>query len=61
MPKKLSKRRSWIAADVRELKSAARKKAPARKIGKALKRTEGATRKTAFSLGLSLDSIFVKV
>ena len=51
-----SKRRSWTAEDVRELKSAARKKTPAGKIAKALKRTEGATRQKAFSLGLSLDS-----
>jgi hypothetical protein len=29
---------------------------PAGKIAKALKRTEGATRQKAFSLGLSLDS-----
>ncbi len=53
---KKSKRRSWTAADVRELKSAARKKTPARKLAKVLKRTEGATRQKAFSLGLSLDS-----
>jgi hypothetical protein len=46
----------WPSADVRELKSAARKKTPARKIAKALKHTEGATRQKAFSLGLSLDS-----
>ncbi len=50
------KRRSWTTTDVRELKTLARKKAPARKIAKALKRTEGATRQKAFSLGLSLDS-----
>jgi hypothetical protein len=29
---------------------------PARRIAKTLKRTEGATRQKAFSLGLSLDS-----
>jgi hypothetical protein len=53
---KNSKRRSWTPADVRELKSAAGKKTPAAKIAKVLKRTEGATRQKAFSLGLSLDS-----
>jgi hypothetical protein len=37
-------------------KSAARNKTPARKIAKSLKRSEGATRQKAFSLGLSLDS-----
>jgi len=50
------KRRSWTTTDVRELKILARKKAPAKKIAKALKRTEGATRQKAFSMGLSLDS-----
>jgi hypothetical protein len=30
--------------------------APARKIARTLKRTEGATRQKAFSLGVSLDS-----
>jgi hypothetical protein len=44
------------AEQVRELKSLARKKTPAGKIAKSLKRTEGATRQKAFSLGLSLDS-----
>jgi hypothetical protein len=34
----------------------ARKKSPAAKIAKKLKRSEGATRQTAFSIGLSLDS-----
>jgi hypothetical protein len=47
---------AWSAKDVRELKSAAQKKTPARKIAKVLKRTMGATRQKAFSLGLSLDS-----
>ncbi|MGD0025666.1 MAG: hypothetical protein ABSC37_13775 [Xanthobacteraceae bacterium] len=56
MAKKASKRREWTSVQVRELKSLARKKTPARKIAKSLKRTEGATRQKAFSLGLSLDS-----
>jgi hypothetical protein len=55
MPKK-SKRRSWTVADVRTLKTAARKKTRAASIAKTLKRSEGATRQKAFSLGLSLDS-----
>jgi hypothetical protein len=54
--KKTSKRRAWTGADVRELKSLARQKKPAKKIAKTLKRTEGATRQKAFSMGLSLDS-----
>ena len=50
------KRRAWTSVQVRELKALARKKTPARKIAKTLKRTEGATRQKAFSIGLSLDS-----
>ena len=56
MVKRNSKRRPWTIAEVRELKSAARKKTPARKIARSLKRSEGATRQKAFTLGLSLDS-----
>jgi hypothetical protein len=48
--------RAWTSVQVRELKSMARKKAPATKIAKKLKRSEGATRQKAFSIGLSLDS-----
>jgi hypothetical protein len=55
MAKKVRKR-AWEAADVRTLKSAARQKTPAAKIARKLKRTEGATRQKAFSIGLSLDS-----
>jgi len=43
-------------ADVRTLKTAAKKKTRAANIARSLKRTEGATRQKAFSLGLSLDS-----
>jgi len=53
---KSSKRRSWTTADVRTLKTLARKKTGAGKIAKKLKRTEGATRQKAFSLGVSLDT-----
>jgi len=56
MAKKRSKRREWTRDDVRELKVSARQKTPARKIARSLKRTEGATRQKAFSLGISLDS-----
>jgi hypothetical protein len=51
-----SKRRTWTSGQVRELKTLAKKKTPAKKIAKSLKRTEGATRQKAFSMGLSLDS-----
>ena len=51
-----SKKRVWTSIQVRELKTLARKKTPAARIAKRLKRTEGATRQKAFSLGVSLDS-----
>jgi hypothetical protein len=50
------KRRAWTPVQVRELKTMARKKSPASKIAKKLKRSEGATRQKAFSIGLSLDT-----
>ncbi len=53
---KKSKRRSWAPADVRTLKTLAKKKTRAASIAKTLKRTEGATRQKAFSIGVSLDS-----
>jgi hypothetical protein len=53
---KKRKRIAWSAEHVRTLKSMAKKKVPAGKIAKTLKRTEGATRQKAFSMGLSLDS-----
>ena len=55
MPKK-RRRVAWSADHVRTLKSMAKKKRPAGEIAKALKRTEGATRQKAFSMGLSLDT-----
>jgi len=56
MAKKASKRLAWTSVHIRELKTMARKKTPARKIAKTLKRSEGATRQKAFAIGLSLDS-----
>jgi hypothetical protein len=56
MAKRKKKRRAWTSGEVRELKTMARKKTPAGRIAKKLKRTEGATRQKAFSIGLSLDS-----
>ena len=53
---KQSKRRSWTPVQVRTLKTLAKKKTHAARIAKTLKRTEGATRPKAFSLGLSLNS-----
>jgi hypothetical protein len=56
MAKTKKKRRAWTAAEVRDLKAMAKKKTTAAQIAKKLKRTEGATRQKAFSIGLSLDS-----
>jgi hypothetical protein len=56
MAGKTKKRRAWTVAEVRGLKAMAKTKAPAGKIAKKFKRTEGATRQKAWSMGLSLDS-----
>jgi hypothetical protein len=53
---KKGKRRPWSVVEVRTLKTLARKKTRAGKIAKKLKRSEGATRQKAFSLGVSLDA-----
>ena len=50
------KRRSWTAGEISEMKRLAKRKTPAKKIARSLKRTEGATRQKAFSIGLSLES-----
>jgi hypothetical protein len=54
MPKK--RKIAWSTEHVRTLKAMAKKKRPAGAIAKSLRRTEGATRQKAFSIGLSLDS-----
>lgn len=56
MAKRAKKRRAWTVGEVREMKVMARKKTPAGKIAKKLRRSEGATRQKAFSIGLSLDT-----
>jgi hypothetical protein len=56
MAKRAKKRRAWSSSEVRELKAMAKKKTTAGKIAQKLRRTEGATRQKAFSIGLSLDS-----
>jgi hypothetical protein len=53
---KTAKRREWTTEHVRELKSLAKLKTPAGKIARSLKRTVGAVRQKAFSMGLSLNS-----
>jgi hypothetical protein len=54
--KKRAKRRGWTSKDVRELKSMARARTPAREIGRKLGRTEGAVRQKAYAEGVSFNS-----
>jgi len=54
--KKSKKRRAWTSTEVRALKTMARTKTSAGRIAKKLRRTEGATRQKAFSIGLSLET-----
>jgi hypothetical protein len=56
MTKTATKRRAWTPEHVRTLKTMARQKKKASRIAKTLKRSEGATRQKALSMGLSLDS-----
>ena len=56
MAKKARSRRVWTADHIRTLKKMAKQKKGASHIAKALKRSEGATRQKAFSMGLSLDT-----
>jgi hypothetical protein len=56
LAKKNSVRREWTNADVRELKSLAKKKTGVARISKALKRTVAATAYKAHTLGVSLDT-----
>jgi hypothetical protein len=51
------KRRSWLAVEVKALRTAAKNIVPAGKIARLLKRTEGAIRQKALALGLSLNSM----
>lgn len=53
---KKSKRRAWAPADVRALETLAKRKTRAAGIARSLKRTEGAIRQKALSMGLSLDT-----
>jgi hypothetical protein len=53
---KKSKRRAGTKEDIRVLKTLARQKTPASKIARTLKRTEGATRQRASSMGVSLET-----
>jgi hypothetical protein len=48
-------RKEWTKDDLRQLKSLAKQKTPARDIASSLERTEGAVRQKAFAEGLSLS------
>jgi hypothetical protein len=54
--KKPAKRKEWTKTDVRELKTMAKAKTPARVIGRKLGRTEGAVRQKAYAEGVSFNS-----
>ena len=56
MAKRTKKRRGWLAAEVKALRSGAQQLVAAAKIAKLLKRTEGAVRQKALALGISLNS-----
>jgi hypothetical protein len=47
-------RRAWTKEDERELKSHSKNKSPINSVVKSMKRTAGALRQKAFSMGLSL-------
>ena len=52
--KKRAARRPWSKQDERELKSHSKNKSPIKTVVRSMKRTAGALRQKAFSLGLSL-------
>jgi hypothetical protein len=51
---KRRKRREWTKENVRELKAHSRSKTPVAEIAKLTKRTQGALRQKALSMGLPL-------
>jgi hypothetical protein len=52
--KQAKPKNAWSKTDVAALRAASKGGTPAKKLARALKRTEGAVRQKAFSLGLSL-------
>jgi hypothetical protein len=52
--KKRAARRPWSKQDERELRDHSKNKSPIRTVVRGMKRTAGALRQKAFSLGLSL-------
>ena len=53
-PTKRPVRREWTKEDLRELKAHSRSKTPVAKISKMMKRTVGALRQKALTLGIPL-------
>jgi hypothetical protein len=49
-----AKRRPWTKGDERELRTHSKNKSPVNTVARAMKRTAGALRQKAFSMGLSL-------
>jgi hypothetical protein len=55
MPKKkILARNSWTKEDLRELKAHSKARTPVAEVAKAMKRTEGAVRQKATSIGIGL-------
>jgi hypothetical protein len=55
LKRKRARRKGWSSKDLNDLKSYAKKKTPARMIGRHLKRSEGAVRQKAYAAGISLS------
>jgi hypothetical protein len=49
-----AKRRPWTKGDEQELRTHSKNKSPVNTVARAMKRTVGALRQKAFSMGLSL-------
>jgi hypothetical protein len=54
LKKKPLARKPWTKEDLRELKAHSRAKTPVEKVAKAMKRTEGAVRQKATTIGIGL-------
>jgi hypothetical protein len=55
MPKKKTQTRNpWSKENIRELKAHSKARTPVAKVAKAMKRTEGAVRQKATSIGIGL-------
>jgi hypothetical protein len=55
MPKKKTQARNpWTKEDIRELKAHSKARTPVAKVAKAMRRTEGAVRQKATTIGIGL-------